>query len=156
GENTMAEQHRDHVHTWLNAMESATAQESADAAAAAVTELFEDDGYWRDLLAFSWNLTTAEGGDEIAALIRETWPRCSLSNLRIDGEVVDEGEGVLRAFFTFDSQDFHCRGVVRLRNGRAWTLLTSARELIDFPEKKGRTRELGVEHGVHPDRKNWA
>ena len=42
-----------------------------------------------------------QGGDEIAALIRETWPRCSLSNLRIDGEVVDEGEGVLRAFFTF-------------------------------------------------------
>lgn len=152
----MSEQHRETVETWLAALETATGQATADAAAEAVTELFEEDGYWRDLLAFSWNLTTAEGREQIADMVLATWPRCSLSNFRIDGEVVDEGDGVLRSFLTFDSQDFHCRAVVRLRHGRAWTLLTSARELIDFPEQAGRTREMGVEHGVQPGRKNWA
>ena len=42
-----------------------------------------------------------------------------------------------RVSFTFDSADFHGKGIVRLREGRAWTLLTSAQELIEHPEPKG-------------------
>lgn len=152
----MTDPNRTAVESWLADLGTATGKGTAEEAALAVPELFEEDAFWRDLLAFSWNLTTAEGQPEIARMIRETWPRCILKNLQIEGEVVDEGEGVLRAFLTFDSQDFHCRGVLRLRDGKAWTLMTSARELIAFPEKKGRSRELGVEHGVQEERKNWA
>ncbi|WP_080796314.1 NAD(P)/FAD-dependent oxidoreductase [Corynebacterium pacaense] len=142
------------VRTWLDALEKATAErETAGEAAAA---LFESDGYWRDLLAFTWNLTTAEGRDEIAEMITRTWPRSVITNTRIDGEVAAEGDDVLRAFITFDTGDFHCRGVLRLRNGSAWTLVTSARELIEFPEKRGRTREKGVEHGSAEERTTWA
>ncbi|QGU06553.1 putative oxidoreductase CzcO [Corynebacterium occultum] len=152
----MSDHHRSAAEDWLEKLAAATGQDSAEAAAAAVGELFEEEGYWRDLLAFSWNLSTAEGRDEINRMVQETWPRCILQNPALDGEVVDEGEGVLRAFLTFDSQDFHCRGVLRLRNGKAWTLLSSAQELINFPEPRGRNRDLGVEHGVRAERKNWA
>ena len=41
------------------------ALERGDAAAAAA--LFQADSYWRDLVAFTWNLRTMEGPDQIRA-----------------------------------------------------------------------------------------
>lgn len=136
--------------TWLSRLETATSQPDA------LSELLEPDSYWRDLLSFTWNITTAEGRDEIVEMIRSTAPASQLSNVELDGDPVDEGDGVTRVHFTFDSGDFHSVGIARLRNGRAWTILTSARELIDHPEPKGRRRPLGAEHGESVDRRNWA
>jgi putative flavoprotein involved in K+ transport len=141
---------------WLSALEQAGAASDAASAATAVSELFEPEGYWRDLLAFTWNITTAEGADEIAEMISGTWPASSLSNIVLDGDPVDEGEGVTRVQFSCDSRDFHCTGIVRLRDGRAWTMLTSARELKEHPEPSGRRRPLGAEHGQSTDKRNWA
>src|SRR5262249_19001694 len=47
------------------------------------------------------------------------------------------------------------RGHVRLVGGKAWTLLTAMTELKGHEERRGPTRERGVEHGVHPGRKTW-
>ncbi|AMA01279.1 NAD(P)-binding domain-containing protein [Corynebacterium glutamicum] len=140
---------------WLQAFEKATASSSADEAATAVVELFEEEGYWRDLLAFTWNLITAEGADEIAEMIRNTWPSSIFRNVKLKGEPADEGDGVTRVHFSCESADFKCTGIVRLRNGKAWTLLTSARELLEHPEPKGRNREMGVVHGQNEDTRNW-
>lgn len=147
---------KDTATEWLSALEKAGEAPEADAAAAAVGELFEPGGYWRDLLAFTWNITTAEGADEITAMIRGTWPAGRLENIVLDGDPVDEGEGVTRVTFSCDSRDFHCTGIVRLRDGRAWTMLTSARELKEHPEPSGRRRPLGAEHGQRSDKRNWA
>lgn len=147
---------KDTATEWLSALEKAGEAPDADAAAAAVGELFEPGGYWRDLLAFTWNITTAEGADEITAMIRGTWPAGRLENIVLDGDPVDEGEGVTRVTFSCDSRDFHCTGIVRLRDGRAWTMLTSARELKEHPEPSGRRRPLGAEHGQRSDKRNWA
>lgn len=135
---------------WLNALEESASSGDIDQ----VVGLFEQHGYWRDLLAFTWNLTTAEGADGIRNMLEETAPRWAISNINLE-EAVEEDRGVTRALFTFDTRDFHCRGVVRIRDGKAWTFLTSARELIEHPEPKGRRRPLGAEHGTHPDRRNW-
>ena len=135
---------------WLNALEESASSGDIDQ----VVGLFEQHGYWRDLLAFTWNLTTAEGADGIRNMLEETAPRWAISNINLE-EAVEEDRGVTRALFTFDTRDFHCRGVVRIRDGKAWTVLTSARELIEHPEPKGRRRPLGAEHGTHPDRRNW-
>src|SRR5699024_9242799 len=140
---------------WLQAFEKATASSSADEAATAVVELFEEEGYWRDLLAFTWNLITAEGADEIAEMIRNTWPSSIFRNVELKGEPANEGDGVTRVHFSCESADFKCTGIVRLRNGKAWTLLTSARELLEHPEPKGRKREMGVVHGQNEDTRNW-
>ena len=71
-------------------------------------------------------------------------------------EEVDEGAGVTRVQFTGQTRDFNVRGVLRLRNGLGWILLTSGRELRDFPERTGRNRDLGAQHGPKLDPENWA
>ncbi|AKK08481.1 NAD(P)/FAD-dependent oxidoreductase [Corynebacterium testudinoris] len=147
---------KDTATEWLHSLEQAGGASDAATAATAISELFETEGYWRDLLAFTWNITTAEGAEEIAEMIRTTWPASRLSNVVLDGEPVDEGNGVTRVKFSCDSQDFRCTGIVRLRNGKAWTMLTSARELRQFPEPSGRRRPLGAEHGQSADKRNWA
>ncbi|GAB2507700.1 putative oxidoreductase CzcO [Corynebacterium atrinae] len=144
------------VTEWLRSLEQAGGASDAATAATAISELFEPEGYWRDLLAFTWNITTAEGAEEIAGMIRTTWPASRLSNVVLDGDPVDEGNGVTRVKFSCDSQDFRCTGIVRLRNGKAWTMLTSARELREYPEPSGRRRPLGAEHGQSADKRNWA
>ena len=142
--------------TWLESFEQATTASDADTAANAVSQLFEDAGYWRDLLAITWNLTTAEGSQEITDMVRATWPACALRNITLTQDPADEGDGVTRVHFSCNSENFRCTGIVRLRNGKAWTLLTSARELLEHPEPKGHRRELGAVHGVSEDTRNWS
>lgn len=140
---------------WLDKLEAATAVPNAAEAGTRAAELFEKDGFWRDLISFTWNLYTAEGQEEIARMVRETHPACSLTNTEITEEV-EENEGVTRVQFTGETKNFKVRGVLRLRNGLAWTLLTSGRELKNFPERTGRNRELGAQHGPELDPENWA
>lgn len=140
-----------YVADWLKRLESLTSQEHVTRAD--VEGVFETDGFWRDLTAISWNLHTAEGAESIAELISNT--ESALTNTEVT-EVVDEGEGVLRVHFTCDSPAMSCKAIARLRDGKAWTLLTSARELREFPEPAGRNREKGAEHGPHQSKKNWA
>ncbi len=44
---------------WLSTFESALAARDIDAAAG----LFGAESFWRDLVAFTWNITTVEGPD---------------------------------------------------------------------------------------------
>ena len=140
---------------WLDKLEAATGAEDPDNAAEQAAQLFEEDGFWRDLISVTWNLHTAEGRSEIARMVRETHPACRIANTEITEEV-DEGAGVTRVQFTGQTRDFNVRGVLRLRNGLGWILLTSGRELRDFPERTGRNRELGAQHGPKLDPENWA
>ena len=48
---------------WLESFEAALAAGDADAAAA----LFAEECYWRDLVTFTWNITTSEGRADVAA-----------------------------------------------------------------------------------------
>lgn len=141
---------------WLSSFQAATNADTADSAAAAVAALFEDDGFWRDLLGFTWNLTTVEGASAIAEMVASTWPRCRMSNIALDGDAADESEGVTRIHFTVDTAEFACRGIARVRDGKVWTMMTSARELLDYPEPKGRRRDKGVIHGSGNDKRNWS
>src|SRR3954451_8276400 len=59
------------VQTWLDAFDSALSSGDAEGAAA----LFTDDGLWRDLVAFTWNITTVEGRDQISDMLRTTLRR---------------------------------------------------------------------------------
>lgn len=145
---------------WLADLEQATNATTAPDAGRAVATLFEADGFWRDLTSFTWNLHTAEGTDAIADMIASTHPASALHNCEIT-HVEDEGpdevaDNVIRVHFTFDSAAMHGKGIARLRNGLAWTVLTSARELKDFPEPTRRRRALGAQHGPKLDPENWA
>ncbi|MBL7286371.1 NAD(P)/FAD-dependent oxidoreductase [Corynebacterium godavarianum] len=149
------DQLRDAAQQWLADLEAATATADPDAAGQAAADLFEPEGFWRDLIGMTWNLYTAEGREEIARMVAATHPDSTITNTELT-DVEDEGDGVTRLHFTCDTGHFHCRGIARLRGGKAWTLLISGRELKDFPEKKGRNRELGAQHGPQQDPENWA
>ena len=51
---------------WLADFAAALARNDIDAA----VSLFEHDGFWRDLVAFTWNIRTQEGPGAIRAMLR--------------------------------------------------------------------------------------
>ncbi|NLD70274.1 MAG: NAD(P)/FAD-dependent oxidoreductase [Limnobacter sp.] len=116
--------------------------------------MFGDESYWRDLVSFTWNLKTAEGPQQIQAMLEATMPNSAPVNFAIQGEGSD-ANGVTEAWFTFETATGRGRGHLRLISGKAWTLLTTLQELKGFEEKKGESRPKGVEHGAYKDRKSW-
>ena len=148
---------------WL--AEFGTALQSQDAGAAAA--LFLDDGLWRDVVAFTWNLQTQFGRGEIEATLRETLRRTKPANFHIPAKrtpprwVSRAGNQTIEAIFEFDTAFGHGSGVVRLvpdpdgpSRYRAWTTVTTLQELrgheeaYKIPVAESGTREFGGD--------NWA
>ncbi len=135
---------------WLADFNSALSSGDVDAAVA----LFEADSYWRDLVAFTWNICTQESPGAIRAMLQARLADVQPSGFAIEGNAT-EADGVTDAWFTFETAVARGRGHLRLRGGKAWTLLTTMTELKGFEERKGEQRAQGAEHGVHPGRKTW-
>ncbi len=135
---------------WLDRFDRAL--RSGDGAEAA--RLFAADGFWRDLVSFTWNIKTMEGRDEITAMLDTVLPRVGPSGWALSEPATEEG-GVVSAWITFETAEARGRGFVRLRDGLCWTLLTAVAELKGFEEKRGPTRPMGVAHGVTPGRQSW-
>ena len=130
------------VSDWLARF--AAALKKGDAAGAAA--LFADDGYWRDLVSFTWNIVTLEGRAAIADMLT-----ARLGDVRPDGFVAGDREG----WFTFETARGRGTGHVRLKDAKASTLFTALMELKGFEELKGATRESGVQHGAIQNRITW-
>ncbi|MEM7344886.1 MAG: NAD(P)-binding domain-containing protein [Chloroflexota bacterium] len=138
------------VTNWLSAFGAAL--DSNDLAAAA--DMFEDDGFWRDLVSFTWNIKTMEGKDEVRAMLDARAADVAASNWQVEGDA-NEADGVTDAWITFETNVSRGKGHIRLREGKCFTLLTTMVELKGHEEPKGSTRPHGVEHGAFKDRKNW-
>jgi putative flavoprotein involved in K+ transport len=121
---------------------------------AAVAALFTESGFWRDLLAFTWNITTSEGRPAIRAMLDARLAETAPRHLSVVDEATED-QGIVTGWFTFETAQARGIAHVRLREGRAWTLLTSMEELKGHEEKKGRRRAFGAEHGVHQGRSTW-
>ena len=125
--------------------------------AAAVAALFEADGYWRDLVAFTWNIRTLEGRHEIAAMLAAQLPAIRPRGFTITpGEAAEDGGGFQQAWIDFETEAGRGHGHIRIREGQIWTLLTTLKELKGAEERRGPTRPKGVAHGAFQDRKTWA
>lgn len=132
---------------WLAAFSESLEQAQYERAAA----MMHADGYWRDLLTFSWNFRTLHGFGEIHAWLSSTFAANPAQGFRLEGEpvvaAIGEHSETLEFFFTFETALALGRGYVRLVGGadtsppaRAFTLLTSMRALKAFPEHTGRSR----------------
>ncbi len=134
---------------WLDRLEQAVASGSAGR----VVDLFGAECFWRDLVSMTWNLHTAEGPAAIQAMLEavptDSWPTQPVLT------AADTADGVTTLRFTFQNATFTGKGIARLRDGACWTFLTSAQELRDHPEPRGRRRVLGAEHGVNVSSENW-
>lgn len=122
----------------------------------AVTALFGERCFWRDMLAFTWNIHTSEGNKAIADMLRAQLGGVRPRNFRIDGPVTENPNGWSEAWFTFDTEAGPGKGHVRLIDERAYTLLTTLKELRDHPPAVGRNRPRGQTHGMSRGRKHWA
>src|SRR5665213_3321604 len=88
----MTEESRDHaVRTWLGDFEKLR----ADSAKSGVRDLFHPDGYWRDLLALTWEIRTSHGLSELQGSLATLNPEMRPRNLRLQGNATT---GVLGDF----------------------------------------------------------
>ncbi|OYO03024.1 putative flavoprotein involved in K+ transport [Propionibacteriaceae bacterium ES.041] len=142
------------VDAWLARFQQALA--AADGAATA--DLFATECYWRDLIAFTWNLKTVEGREQVADLVTQTGERTAATGFATS-EPPEEADGVLTAWLRFETAVGRGMGLVRLvtedGEDRAWTLLTAMYELKGHEEPRGTHRPMGAEHGANKQRKTW-
>lgn len=130
--------------------------------------LFHENGYWKDHLALSWDFRTCKGRDAIASRLREgcplvkvavdqssEWKRPKLYPLDGFGKVLS-----VQVYTTVTTEVGSGRGITWLveKNGE-WKILafyTCLTALHGHEEPLGPRRQKGVNHGVNPERKNWA
>jgi putative flavoprotein involved in K+ transport len=140
----------DIVKAWLADLNACLA--AGDYAKAA--GLFAEQGFWRDLIAFTWNIKTLEGRAAIGAMLAQTVPALAPIRIILDGagQTVD---GMITAWLTLETRVGRGKGHLRLLDGKGYTLLTSLDELKGHEERQGPTREQGITHGAFKNRRNW-
>ena len=138
------------VDRWLSRFEDALTEGDSSAAA----QLFADDGFWRDLVSFTWNIKTVEGPAGVKDMLDHTLGHVKPRGFRTS-EPPAEAEGVTEAWIEFETEVGRGRGHLRLRDGKAWTLLTTLDELKGHEQAGPGRRPKGVEHGADPERETW-
>ena len=122
----------------------------------AVADLFLENGFWRDLAAFTWNLKTCEGRDQIRAMAAAQLPAIAPQSLQLDpAEKITEADGVAEGWLVLETATGRGVGYIRMKDGRIWTLLTTLHELKGHEEPRKLRRPMGAEHGHDPNRKTW-
>ncbi len=142
---------RQRVDGWLADFEAALAARDADRAAA----LFATTSFWRDLVAFTWNLKTVENRDGVKDLLLATMETTDASGFHATEEPTGS-DGVVEAWIGFETAAGRGRGHLRLTDEGAFTLLTTLHELKGHEEPLGTARPKGAEHGVNRDRVTWS
>ncbi|WP_311210534.1 MULTISPECIES: NAD(P)/FAD-dependent oxidoreductase [unclassified Aeromicrobium] len=138
------------VETWLRDFEDAlTARDTARAAS-----LFAPTSFWRDLVSFTWNITTVEDPAGVRSMLDDVLDRVDPSAFTLT-EPATEADGVVEAWIAFETGVGRGKGHLRLTDEGAWTLLTSLRELKGHEENQGETRPQGVSHELSKGRPSW-
>ncbi|MEZ5447576.1 MAG: NAD(P)/FAD-dependent oxidoreductase [Thiolinea sp.] len=135
---------------WLEQFQQALDAQDIPAAC----RLFAEECYWRDLVAFTWNIKTQEGRKEIAAMLDSQLAGVLPIHFELEGEATEAG-GVIEAWFRFETRLARGRGLLRLKEGQCWTLLTSMDELKGYEENRKARRPLGAQHGIAKHRTSW-
>ncbi|WP_068268949.1 flavin-containing monooxygenase [Aldersonia kunmingensis] len=145
------------VEAWLTAFEVALVRRDVAAAA----DKFAVESFWRDLIAFTWNIKTVEGRDGVADMLTGQLSDTNPSGFRATEEPT-EADGVVTAWIAFETGVGRGVGHLRLKRDedsgadQAWTLLTALQELDGHEEGKGARRPKGVRHGADKDRVTWS
>ena len=141
---------------WLAGFEAAVRAGDTQAAAG----MFLADGYWRDILALTWDLRTFAGRGRIADGLAAWCAARPPAGFWLEDTAPDMFERrtqgwTIEAFFAFETGVARCRGHIRLLadpdtgEWKAWTLLTSMEDLKGFEEKAGALRPVSsAPHGV--------
>lgn len=140
-----------HLNDWLTAFSDATSRHDISA----VIRLFVPDAFWRDLAAFTWNIITVEGQDAISEMLQACLARTAPHAWQVAAPP-RLNEDVVEATAMFETEVARCHAVIRLKDGKCWTLLTAATELKGFEESCGPGRPHGAPTHYYPGRKAWS
>ncbi|MEE2689200.1 MAG: NAD(P)/FAD-dependent oxidoreductase, partial [Pseudomonadota bacterium] len=149
---------------WLKAFENALVANDM----VAVDELFVEDSYWRDLVAFTWRLSTFSGLGNINAAMREFVLPARPKNIQLAVDrtpprwVNRVGVDTIEAIFCFETNSGKGTGLLRLvpapesnMGFAAWVLLTTLDEIEGHEEQIGERRPRGEEWSGGFGSENW-
>ncbi|KIJ18436.1 hypothetical protein PAXINDRAFT_167040, partial [Paxillus involutus ATCC 200175] len=147
---------------WFEAFSSAVASSDIEG----ILDLFLDDGFWKDILALTWDLRTIEGRDAIKNLLDNRLVPTGLVDLRLNHEALRAPEiqrlfpdlVLLRLCFEFGTKVGKGTAVCYLvpipgSKWKAYSLFTCLESLNDFPEQIGPLRKRTTEHGTWEERR---
>ena len=147
---------------WVGAFETALQARDHDR----LRGMFAAECFWRDILAFTWDLRTTAGAEAICQLLLPTLDRAAptgfaLAAGRTPPRVVTRaGTECLEVLFTFETTVGLCNGVVRLvrEDGvyRAWTLMTGLDEIRGHEDPANGRHWQNVDWKRNFGGSNWA
>ncbi|MBV7482129.1 FAD-dependent oxidoreductase [Bordetella sp. BOR01] len=149
------------VNNWLRAFEQAL--QACDREA--LLSLFADECYWRDMLAFTWNITPHEDRKSIVDGLIKYQPKVNARNFSVaEGrtpprQVRRTGNEVIEAIFSFETDVARCHGVLRLpvqSADRAWVFSSSTTELKGHEEPIFGRRPTGAAYSRNFGAGNWS
>jgi putative flavoprotein involved in K+ transport len=146
---------------WLRRFGEALERQDPERAA----DLFTAEGWWRDLLAFTWDLRTFHGAKAIGAGLGRALAAAAPRDFQLEqgkepALTGSDASRTVEAFYRFETNLARGRGFLRLvptedGSWKAWTLLTAMEELKGHEEHLGARRLKGVAHGERRGRRNW-
>ncbi len=162
----LGQQARSSAARWLQAFEAALASRDA----ARIAALFHGDSHWRDILAFTWNLTSAEGRDGIARRLAAEQARTAARGFHLPPgrkpprRVRRLGIDGIEAIFEFATADGRGAGILRLSPAtgdgddatKAWLVSTTLEALEGHEERTGANRPTGAAYSRNFGGDNWA
>ena len=149
--------------SWLNAFESAIAAKDMSA----VDRLFISDSHWRDLVAFTWGVSTFNGHREINSAFQKFFLPANPKNIHLSLHrtpprwVQRAGVDTIEAIFCFETDTGRGSGVLRLVSNpdaegyAAWVLLTTLDEIKGHEEQIDERRPRGEEWSGGFGAENW-
>ncbi len=136
--------------SWLDGFARSLAAGDVEAVMAG----FTSDCYWRDVLIFTWNIKTLEGPTAIRDMLVSTLVSTGPGAFALSRAATLD-DGVVEAWLTFETKVALGEAIVRLKDGKAWTLFTTMRDLKGHEEPVGRRRPLGAVHRADRHRETW-
>jgi putative flavoprotein involved in K+ transport len=150
---------------WLSKFEAALSARDP----VKIGALFDEDCHWRDVLAFTWNLTPVEGRETIAARLAAEQERTKSRGFHLPKgrkpprRVRRVGIDCIEAIFEFETVDGRGAGIIRLSpesgssgdGQKAWLISTTLEELRGHEEKVGANRPTGEAYSRNFGGDNW-
>ncbi len=150
---------------WLFSFEAALRTGDASQIGA----LFHDECYWRDVLAFTWRLSSAQGSGSIGSALSAAQRRTDARHFRVPHgrraprRVTRVGIDSIEAIFEFETAIGRGSGLLRLSaipgvdgEMRAWLVSTVLDEISGHEERIGARRPSGAAYSRNFGGDNWA
>ena len=127
-------------------------------------DCFSENSHWRDLLAFTWEITPHEGNFKISESLILHQRNTNAKNFEVaerrtePRRVTRLGVEVIEGIFSFDTDVGRGEGIVRLLvedPSKAWVFMTALSEIKGCEEKNGPRRPSGEAYSRNFGGSNW-